>query len=64
MSEYNVMGFTYLDVQAIQPDLTQKEAQDALIAVSRDFRDRLTEQGYEILGDLLAYDKVWRENRE
>lgn len=54
---YEVMGFTYLDVQAIQPDLTDGEAEKALADVSRDFRDRLTEQGYEILSDLLfGYD--------
>ena len=61
---YEVMGFTYLDVQALEPELSDKEAQEALEAVSRDFRDRLTEQGYEILGDLLSIDKSWRQNHE
>jgi hypothetical protein len=60
---YEVMGFTHLDVQAIQPNLTDSEAEKALVEVSRDFRDRLTEQGYEILSDLLfGYD--WSSKNE
>jgi len=57
MSGTNVMGFTYLDVQAIVPSMSDDAAEIALWSVSENFKDRLTEVGSEILSDLLQIEE-------
>lgn len=43
------------DVQNLLPDLSEDEAEEALIKVSKILKDRSTEEGWQILEDALSF---------
>jgi|Laugresbdmm110sn_1035088.scaffolds.fasta_scaffold145217_1 hypothetical protein len=53
-----VMGFTYMDVMAVLDgsghEVSDQEANEFLEKYGEDFRDRVTEEGYDILDALLS----------
>ncbi|CAB4152389.1 hypothetical protein UFOVP613_12 [uncultured Caudovirales phage] len=50
----DVMGFTYQDVQVWAPHMSREEAEAFLQSIAGALRDRLSEWGSEIIGDLLG----------
>lgn len=59
-----VMGFTYMDVMAVLDgtghEVSDQEANEFMEKYGEDFRDRLTEEGYEILDTFLD---MWLRDR-
>lgn len=54
--KYAELSWCAEDVQTLRPDLTEEQANDFLDRNARHIRDRLTELGWDVIGDLLVMD--------
>ena len=61
MSNDNVAGFTWKDVQVIYPQWTQEQCEKAFNDVYKYLHERLVEEGWEILRVLL-HVREWESN--
>jgi len=61
MSNDNVAGFTWKDVQVIYPQWTQEQCEEAFNDVRKNLHEILVEEGWETLRVLL-HVREWESN--